>query len=269
MEIKHKECFIPNIIRFFDLQPISRLARDAAEFVNLYSKWRGTNRFPALIQALDLLHNHPEVRQRGFAVPRFQMIRDWVAQENKPGNPALKAALASRSQCDGAELQRLLAWSEAVNSSIEATVFGIPPFPSVRESLESAAEQADLIVVSATPGEALQREWAEHDLTKFVSLIAGQEMGTKAEHLRLVAGNKYADGHVLMVGDAPGDMKAARAVGALFYPINPGAEELSWHRFHDEAIERFFNGTYKGEYEDSLVVEFDALLPEVPVWKKQ
>ena len=38
MEIKHKECFIPNIIKYWDLQPVSKYAREAAEFVNLYSQ---------------------------------------------------------------------------------------------------------------------------------------------------------------------------------------------------------------------------------------
>ena len=37
MEIKHKECFIPNIIKYWNLQPVSKYARSAAEFVNLYS----------------------------------------------------------------------------------------------------------------------------------------------------------------------------------------------------------------------------------------
>ena len=34
-------------------------------------------------------------------------------------------------------------------------VKGIPPFPFVRESLEKIGPKADVIVVSATPGEAL------------------------------------------------------------------------------------------------------------------
>ncbi|NLE36422.1 MAG: HAD family hydrolase, partial [Pirellulaceae bacterium] len=38
MELKHKECFIPNIINYYELQGISKYAREAAEFVNLYSK---------------------------------------------------------------------------------------------------------------------------------------------------------------------------------------------------------------------------------------
>jgi len=46
MEVKHKECFIPtssSITAGLGL----RMAREAAEFLNLYSRWRGVNRFPA------------------------------------------------------------------------------------------------------------------------------------------------------------------------------------------------------------------------------
>ena len=46
MELKHKECFIPNTINYWGLQGVSSYAREAAEFVNLYSKSRGINRFP-------------------------------------------------------------------------------------------------------------------------------------------------------------------------------------------------------------------------------
>src|SRR4029077_6064399 len=49
MEVKHKECFIPNIIKFYHLAAISKYVREVFEFLNLYSKWRGTNRFPGLV----------------------------------------------------------------------------------------------------------------------------------------------------------------------------------------------------------------------------
>mgnify|MGYP000055982801 CR=1 FL=1 len=51
MEIKHKECFIPNFIKYMGLQAISKYAREACEFTNLYSKTRGANRFPAYLLA--------------------------------------------------------------------------------------------------------------------------------------------------------------------------------------------------------------------------
>ena len=50
MEIKHKECFTPLIIKHWDLQAVSKYAREASEFVNLYSQWRGVNRWPALLK---------------------------------------------------------------------------------------------------------------------------------------------------------------------------------------------------------------------------
>ena len=71
-----------------------------------------------------------------------------------------------------------------------------------------------------------------------------------------------------MIGDAPGDMKAAKANNALFYPINPGNEETSWKRLHDEALDRFFTNQYAGAYEQKLIQEFDKYLPENPPWKK-
>ena len=104
----------------------------------------------------------------------------------------------------------------------------MPPFPYVRQSLEKIQPLADVIVVSGTPDEALKREWEEHDIAKYVAVIAGQEMGTKTQHLGYATKNKYEKNHVLMIGDAPGDIKAARANDALFYPINPGNEIESW-----------------------------------------
>ncbi|MGZ8921399.1 MAG: HAD family hydrolase, partial [Limisphaerales bacterium] len=65
---------------------------------------------------------------------------------------------------------------------------------------------------------------------------------------------------------APGDYQAAKANGALFYPIVPGNEESSWQRFSAEALNRFFSGAYAGGYEAELVKEFDASLPENPPW---
>ena len=55
MELKHKECFIPQFINHYELQGVSKYAREAAEFVNLYSKSRGVNRFPGLVEQLDLV----------------------------------------------------------------------------------------------------------------------------------------------------------------------------------------------------------------------
>jgi len=264
MEIKHKECFIPNIINSWDLQAVSRFARETAEFVNLYSKWRGINRFPALVMVFDLLAERPEALERGYKPPQVDSLREWISQETKLGNPALEAKVA---EMNDPVLKKTLEWSKAVNADVKRIVRGVPPFPYVRESLEKLQGLADVIVVSATPEEALKREWAEHDIAKYVRMICGQEMGTKKEHIQYAAAGKYDNDKILMVGDAPGDLKAARANGALFYPVMPGDEAASWKRFFQEAIDRFVSGQYAGEYEQRLIAEFEAHLPETPPWK--
>jgi phosphoglycolate phosphatase-like HAD superfamily hydrolase len=266
MEIKHKECFCPNIINYWDLQGVSKYAREAAEFVNLYSAWRGVNRWPALTKVFDLLQERPEVIKRKVAIPQAATIRAFIANAAYPkSNDGLKAYKAASPD---PELEKALAWSEAVNATIADMVHGIPPFPYVRESLEFLVDKADMIVVSQTPDEALFREWEEHGIDKYVRVIAGQEKGTKSQHIKWAAGGKYPTDHMLMIGDAPGDMKAARDNDALFFPINPGHEEESWQRFYEEGVHKFLALDYQGDYEASLIAEFEKFMPETPPWKK-
>ncbi len=265
MEIKHKECFIPNIIKHWKLQCVSKYARQAAEFVNLYSKDRGANRWPALIKVFDLLRERPEVQARGAKIPEAKPIRDFIASGVPLDNKNLQALI---DKTGDAVLKQAMTWSNAVNASIADLVENVPPFPYVRESLTRLQAKADLLVVSQTPTEALVREWQEHAIDKYVRLICGQEMGTKTEHIATATKSHYAPDKILMIGDAPGDLKAARANKARFYPINPGNEEASWRRFHDEAIDRFLSGQYTDQYEKSLIDEFQTYLPEQPPWKR-
>jgi phosphoglycolate phosphatase-like HAD superfamily hydrolase len=262
MEIKHKECFTPMFIKHFGLQAVSRYAREVWEFVNLYSKTRGANRFPALARSLDLLRERPEVRARSVAVPDSGALAAWIAREPRLGNATLAAEVGAGNR----ELEGVKEWSDAVNRAIEEIVQGVPPFPRFRECLNRMAASADTMVISQTPAEALEREWLEHDLRDGVGIIAGQELGTKTEHLKLAAKGKYAPGRMLMIGDAPGDYQAARANDVLFYPIVPGNEAQSWERFYQEGLARFLEGTFAGAYEAKLLAEFDESLPEHPPW---
>jgi len=264
MEIKHKECFIPNIIKHWNLQPVSKYTRMAAEFVNLYSQWRGINRFPALTMVFDLLQEWADVQKRHADIPAAQSLREWIKRESKLGNPALKAEV---DKTQDPILKQALIWSEGVNATVAEMVHHVPPFPFVRESLQKLSKKADIIVCSATPNEALRREWEEHDIAKYTRIIAGQEMGSKKEHIHLVAENNYPKENVLMIGDAPGDKKAAFANDALFYPINPGHEEDSWEKFYNEIIDLFLKGEYTRDLQNELITEFNQYLPENPPWK--
>ena len=269
MGIKQRECFCPMLIAYFDLQPVAQAARECKEFADLFSKTRGANRHKTSVRILrDLLPTHPMVRQWDFKVPQFLHYSRWVDDpKSLLSDAGLKQAIAAAPSEEAKnEFERVLKWSQRVNELITEIVHEMPPFPHVRESLGKVARQADAICCSATPYEALEREWQEHDLARYVVAIAGQEMGTKADHLKLATTGKYQPNHVLMVGDALGDLKAARSAGALFYPINPGDEVASWKRFHDEACDRFLNLRYAGDYEAKLIAEFDSILPENPPW---
>lgn len=261
MELKHKECFIPAFIKHYGLQGVSKYAREASEFVNLYSTSRGVNRFPGLVEQLDWLRRRPEVKARGVDVPNPEGLRRWIPRESKLGNPALQRAVEETGDSD---LRHALEWSLAVNRAIADMVSGVPPFPYVRECLERLVDDADLLVVSATPGDALTAEWQEHKLAPFVRAIFGQEFGSKKEVLALA--RRYPVGQTLMVGDAPGDCKAAEANACLFFPINPGREEASWRRLFEEGIDRFLNGSFAGNYQTALLEEFNELLPDRPPW---
>ena len=270
MGIKQRECFCPWMIACFGLQPVAQAARQCKEFADLFSKTRGANRHKTIKRILtELLPSHPMVQARNFQVPQFPYYFVWVDDPNSLlSNEGLRQAIAAAPDADAKrELEHVLDWSEKVNVAVKDIVKGMPPFPFVRESLEKIAPLADVIVVSGTPYEALTREWEEHEIAKYVEVIAGQEMGTKKEHLALAAAGKYEPDNVLMIGDAPGDMKAARANNALFYPVNPGDEIKSWKRFHDEAFDRFINGQYAGSYEEKVIAEFDKCLPETPPWE--
>lgn len=262
MELKQKECFVPAFIRHFRLQAVSRYAREVWEFVNLYSRTRGINRFPGLSNSLNLLAERPEVEARGVRVPGTEALDAWLAATPGPSNAALEEAIEAGAE----ELAPILAWSQAVNAAIEEMVHGVPPFPGVPEILAGLGGLADVVVVSQTPIAALAREWEEHQLTGSVALLAGQEHGSKAQQIKQTTAGRYPPRHVLVIGDSPGDFRAARANLALFYPILPGAEEHSWIRFQSEALERFLTDTYAGGYEEALVAAFFERLPEKPPW---
>jgi len=263
MEPKAKECFCPVTVWKWDLAAVSKYVREVWEFINLYSNHRGCNRFHALELALDMLRERPEVRRRGARIPLLTELKAWTARAKALGNPELEAEVR---RTGSQELARVLDWSKAINETVARIIRNVPPFPGVRESLELLAGKADIAVVSATPGEALEREWREHGLAGHVAVIAGQEMGTKKDHLALAACGKYPPERILMIGDAPGDLAAARANGVFFYPIDPGREEECWGRFAREDALKFLAGRYTREFEARLVAAFEKLLPDVPPW---
>jgi phosphoglycolate phosphatase-like HAD superfamily hydrolase len=263
MTFKHVECFTPQIIRFWALEAIRGLVEQTEYFVNLYSRWRGLNRFPALLMVFDLLRQRPEVRASGALIPAMDSLRGFVNSGRPQSNSGLEAAI--QAQPSG-ELETVLRWSQAVNQAVAERADRVRPFPSVQRCLAEMVQQADVIVVSQMPQEACRREWEQHGLARFAALLGGQELGSKSEQLQAVAQGRYAPSRVLMVGDAPGDLTAAQASGALFFPIHPGQEDRSWQELGGDGFGRFLGGQFAGVYQDRLIQEFHQRLPERAPW---
>ena len=263
MEIKQKDFFHPAIIRHWKLESIEPQVRAAAEFTYLYSTYRGLNRFLGLCKTFELLNDWPEASNNA-SLPDPRDLRTYCDSGLPLSNQTIKAE-AERTG------SRLLAkaheWSVELNESIDSTMPDPPPFPGAEEALKRISETSDAIVISQTQAIALLKDWHRDNLAKYVSVIAGPELGSKIDHFTMAAGDRYPAHAILMIGDAPGDLATAQAIGCNFYPINPGHETESWKKFLDEAYPKFLTGGFTVEYQQQLNREFKALLPRTPPWK--
>lgn len=255
MTAKHDGAMIPAAIAIWDLQKVAAEYTRAAEHINLYSRHRGVNRFRGLLMTFEELEKDPAVR--GGSLPDYAGLREFVEE-----NPALsgKTLAAFRRKKDSAFLRQLQEWSESSDRLFAQKSQTIGPFPGVKAALAQAAGFADLMVVSSAAGVGLAADWGRAGLLEYVALVAGQEAGTKSHQLAAAAEGRYPAGHILMIGDAPGDREAARAAGALFYPIVPGQETACWKMLCAEGLERFHMGQYAGACEAARNAEFDRVL---------
>lgn len=260
MEIKHKECFCPVTVLKWNLQPVAKYVREIWEYTNLYSQDRGRSRFHELVMLFDWLEKRPEVREREVRLPDISSLRNWVEHSPEINNESLKA------QEQDPILKQTLEWSLECNRRIKEMVFGIPPFPKVRECLQELSKTCDIAIVSATAKEALRGEWSEHQLMQYVHILCAQEDGTKKACIQELK-EHYKEGRVLMIGDAVGDMEAAHDNGTFFYPIRPGEETQSWKEFYEKGMRMFLDHQYGSEAEKEQIARFMACLPEEPPWK--
>ena len=224
MEIKQKKCFHPVIISHWNLQKIEKAVRETAEFVNLYSKYRGQNRFVALIKTFELLTKHPAVLQSKVTLPDMKLLKKYIEKGLPLSNEGIAKAIKSGNFVG---LKDILTWSIRVNQTIKTKVKKIPPFKWAVKSLKLIQKDCDVMCISQTPSEALVREWHENNIDQYVTVIAGQELGTKSDHIAIATKGRYEPANVIIIGDALGDKKAAKDNNACFYPICPGKEEIS------------------------------------------
>lgn len=268
MELKHKECFCPAAVNVWKLQSVSKYFREVWDFYNLYAKTRGINRFPGIVKCLEENAKRPEVQERGYVLPDLTELKKWTETTPVLGCGALEEYVAQTGTTDEC-IHTAIKWSHEVDENVKRIVHDLPPLPYVRETLEKISEFADIVIVSAATHDALEREWIANDLMKYVTVCAGQELGSKAVCIEKSMRGKYEKNHVLMIGDAPGDYDAAKKNDVLYLPIIPGKETYSWKKALNEGVEQFHQLKYEGDYMNSLVDEFFDSLKDVPPWEAQ
>ena len=132
------------------------------------------------------------------------------------------------------------------------------PFLGAKTALELASVFADVAVVSGADPNALYSEWTSFGLCDSIDLLLGQNAGKKEAIIARLLKTGYEKSRVLMFGDSPFDLEAARANDIYFFPILAGKEEESWLSA-PTALELFKGGGF-GEIQEGLIEKFSENL---------
>jgi phosphoglycolate phosphatase-like HAD superfamily hydrolase len=269
MTIKQR-IFHTEIINFWELHEAEEDVRRLAEWVSLFSPWRGLNRFQLILKIFQALADGSVDGQNGLKGvetlgTKYPNIGDVlpIKQLTAFVTSGVPLSMAELAKQDDPELEKVFEWSAEVSRQI-AVIGEMPVFDEVLPGIEALSAATDIIVVSQTTEEALVREWRHAELEEFIDVIAGAELGSKAESLTRAAVGRYPLDRIVMIGDAPGDLEAAQAVGCLFFPIIPGEEVASWIELRGDALERAQAGTFVGAYQEELIARFNTALSPIP-----
>ena len=247
MDIKHFRCFGPCMVAEWGLEQWKDEILERWNVINLYSMTRGINRFKGLAQALG------EINEKYTPIEDISVLQAWVVSGAAPSNPACKKAY---EETGSIIMKKALAWSEAVNANIRLLPEEVKkPFEGAKEGLAAAHEVADVAIVSSANRDAVMEEWTKWKLLDSVDIVLAQDCGSKAECIAEMLKFGYAQDHVLMVGDAPGDRDAATKNGVYYYPIQVRKEKASWDEFVATGLGKLTSGEY-ADYETVKIREF-------------
>lgn len=247
MNSKHEQCFGPAMIQVWELEEKKQEVQRCWNRINLFSETRGINRFVALTMVL---------KEQGLAcdMDGFAEFKEWTETTDELSADSLRKWMTIH---DSPCCRKAYEWTHLVNEKIvRMPREDNKAFPGVREILCCIHQKADVAVVSSANLAAVEEEWDQESLLPFVDMLMTQEAGNKASCIRKLLEKGYRHKNVLMIGDAPGDLLAARENQVLFYPILPGREEESWQRLKDTILACFFDGSYEGAIERQMEQEF-------------
>lgn len=248
MEIKHRKSLAPCMVYEWNLGEYRDAIMRRWREISLYSMDRGINRFEALAKILvDVNENYKRVED-------LESLLNWVRTTKELSTESLRREV---ERTGSPALKKALEWSELVNGSLKMiSEKNKQPFEGVREALETAEQFADIVIVTAANRTEIVEEWEYYDLLKHVGLVLTQETGSKEYCIGKLLEYGYQKDHVMMVGDAPIDQRAAKTEGVFFYPIMVWKEKESWEEFRNNALKKFREGTFAGEYQAEVEKEF-------------
>lgn len=245
MTYKHELFFGPLASDYFGIEDKDTFQKEWEE-INLYSHTRGVNRYVGLVLTLEAV-NYPAAE--------IENLKKWVDETSELSNNSLEKEIQDNPSDD---LKKALAWSEDVNKSIANATGHDQPFDGVKEALAELNNAGSVYVVSSANREAVEEEWKNHGLIEYVEDLYCQDRGKKADVIDLLK-NKLDPDMTLMIGDSPGDLKAAQANDVSFYPIIVNKEDESWSRLKGSVLDTIKSGEY-GQEEEKYIEEFWANL---------
>ncbi len=260
MTIKHLECFGPALLEVFDVTGDVDEVLAYWNKINLYADTRGINRFKGLL--LWLQH----AVSQGWLALELTALVAWVDTARELSNQSLREQILLHGQQgdanqQGKALQLALDWSLCVNQKVTA----MPEekklvFPAAKATLQRVKSAVDVVVVSSANGAAVQEEWAYNQMLDLPDLVLTQEHGSKKDCLCQLLTLGYAPNQIIMLGDSPGDIIAAKESGVLYYPIPPSQENEAWQVFCETYFPMFLQGHYQEKQMQACEANYYATL---------
>jgi phosphoglycolate phosphatase-like HAD superfamily hydrolase len=259
MELKHRKAFFPALDSIWRFEDFRDEAEDLWLRINLYSGFRGTNRFLALLTFLNALKalNRSDLDRN---LQSTAGLNDWIEAAPTLSEADLVAAHDRTTGHARQLLGKTLQWTREVNR-IVGTLPEPLAFPGAAEALQLIHQHAiPLYVASSANRTAIETEWKHAGTAHLASLIFGQEDGTKEDILRRIRNKSPSGTQLIMLGDAPGDMQAAMEAEAFFFPIIPGREQQSWLDFRTCVLPQLFGEGLSPALLNPFVASFQQVL---------
>lgn len=261
MLARHEGCFAPAFIACFGEGVDPEAMASVWRFVNIESRFRGSNRFRSLSLALRALPGHPRIGRARESWARTAAVLDkWLYAEPAPTHRSLSSIAKP-----GSPLAPVLAWSDAVDAAI-ADLPPPRPFPGAAAALSLMAGESEILVLASVPKTVLRAEWKAAGILGRADFMRGSERGSKVTALAAHATGRFPAGKVLVIGDSLCDLELARSHGASFFPVVPGREEHCWDFFVNEGFERFLSR--ESSPGRGLLADFLGALPSEPPWSR-